>query len=222
MRAARVLDMLLTLQRQGRMTAGRLARELEVSERTILRDVEALGEAGVPIYTVRGIGGGIELMDGFETRLTGLTEEEAAAMLLAGRPEIAGRLGMGRAAATARRKLREALSPGLRALADRLDQWFVHDPDPWHGHGIPAGELRRIASCIQRHRVVEMTLRDAALTEIRPLGLVLKAGSWYLVHLAEPIEVLAIDDLVATRITRRVFEPPARFSLSEFWDEYSS
>ena len=209
--------MLLILQRRGRMTAGRLARELEVSERTILRDVGALGEAGVPVYTVRGIGGGIELMGGFETRLTGLTEEEAAAMLLAGRPEIATRLGMGRAAATARRKLREALSPGLRPIADSLDGWFVHDPDPWNGHQIPPGELRRIASCVRRRRIIELTLGDAALIEARPLGLVLKAGSWFVVNGAEPVEVIAIDDLVATRITRRVFDPPAGFSLSEFW-----
>ena len=222
MRAARVLDMLLTLQRRGRMTAGRLAREFEVSERTILRDVEALGEAGVPIYTVRGIGGGIELMDGFETRLTGLTEEEARAMLLAGRPEIATRLGMGRAAATARRKLREALSPSLRPLADGLDEWFLHDPDPWHGHRIPAGELRRIAACIQQRRVMEMTLGDAALIEARPLGLVLKGGSWFVVDHADPTGVIAIDDLVATRITRRTFGPPAGFSLSEFWAVYAS
>ena len=75
MRAARVLDMLLILQRRGRVTAPDLAAQLEVSERTILRDVEALSEAGVPIFTSRGAGGGIELMDGFETHLTGLTPD---------------------------------------------------------------------------------------------------------------------------------------------------
>ena len=104
MRAARVLDMLLILQRRGRSTAAELAERLEVSERTILRDVEALGEAGVPILSIRGVGGGIELLDGFETRLTGLTEKEASAVFLAGTPEVAKRLGLAQPARRASQK----------------------------------------------------------------------------------------------------------------------
>ncbi|MBK5332446.1 MAG: HTH domain-containing protein, partial [Ilumatobacteraceae bacterium] len=88
MRAARVLDMLLVLQRRGRLTAMQLADALEVSERTVLRDVEALGEAGVPIFTVQGAGGGIELMDGFQTHLTGLTTDEASSLFLVGQPHV--------------------------------------------------------------------------------------------------------------------------------------
>lgn len=220
MRAARILDMLLTLQRHGRMTARALARELEVSERTILRDVGALGEAGVPIYSVRGSRGGIELMAGFETRLTGLTEAEASAVFLAGRPEIARRLGMARAAATARRKLREALSPALRPAADRLDDWFLHVPEPPHGSAIRPGELARIASCIQRGRVVELTMADASLVEVCPLGIVLEAGTWHVVC-ARPLRSVRLDNLVATRMTRRTFDRPSGFSLSSFWAQRS-
>jgi len=104
MRAARVLDMLLVLQRRGRMTARELADTLEVSERTVLRDVEALSEAGAPIFTARGAGGGIELLDGFETRLTGLTTDEARCLLLVGQPQVAHRLGLGAPTLTVRNK----------------------------------------------------------------------------------------------------------------------
>ena len=152
MRAARVLDMLLVLQRRGRLTARELATELEVSERTILRDVEALSEAGVPVYTTRGAGGGIELTDGFETRLTGLTADEALCLFLVGQPQVAHRLGLAAPALTARNKLLGSLTPSLAEAADRLSSWFMHDPDPWTGNRVPHGELRRIARCIDRHR----------------------------------------------------------------------
>ena len=220
MRAARVLDMLLTLQRRGRMTAPELARRLEVSERTILRDVEALGEAGVPIFTVRGVNGGIELMDGFETRLTGLTGREAAAMFLAGQLDLAARLGREEAARTARRKLLEALSSSIRPEASRIDDWFLLDPDPWSGHRIPAGELRRIARCIERRRVVELISDEGIVEEAKPLGLVLKAGSWNLVSGTDVIEVIVLDQLQATRLTRRTFDPPPGFSLRDFWEAH--
>src|SRR4029077_13256502 len=113
MRAARVLDMLLVLQRRGQVTAQELADTLEVSERTILRDVEALSEAGVPIFTVRGSGGGIALMEGFQTRLTGLTTDEARSLFLVGQPQVAHRLGLGAPTRTARNKLLNAIAPTL-------------------------------------------------------------------------------------------------------------
>lgn len=107
--------MLLTLQRRGRLTAAELAEELEVSTRTILRDVDALSSAGVPIFTVQGVGGGIEVVDDFRTRLTAITADEASALLLAGQPIVAEHLGRGSAAAAARRKLLDALPAGLRS-----------------------------------------------------------------------------------------------------------
>lgn len=212
--------MLLTLQQRGRMSAGRLARQLEVSERTILRDVEALGEAGVPIYTIRGSRGGIELLDGFETRLTGLTSDEAAGLFLTGDLELAGRLGFGTAARTARRKLLEALSATLRPAAEELDHWFLHDPDPAGGSTVPARHLSRLANSIRRRRMVEITLSDASLRDVQPIGLVLRAGSWHLIDGAGPPAVIPIDGLVATRITRTSFQPPPTFSLASFWEEH--
>ncbi len=218
MRASRILNLLLVLQRQGRTSATELAALLEVSERTIRRDVEALGQAGVPVFAARGFGGGIELVHGFATQLTGLSEDEALTLLLVGQPAVAHRLGLGAPTRLAQEKLMTALGPDMATLAASLGTWFVHDPDPWGGNQIPHGELRRIADCIKRTRVVELSLGRRRPVPVRPLGLVLKAGSWHVVHLVEDrIDVLSIDDLRATRITRQPFEPPVGFDLATFW-----
>ncbi len=218
MRAARVLDMLLVLQRRGRVTARELADTFEVSERTVLRDVEALSEAGVPIYATRGGGGGIELMDGFQTNLTGLTASEAQGLFLCGQPRVAHRLGLGQSARAARNKLLNALSTARAVEAEHLQTWFLHDPDPWAGNEIPHGELRRVSRCIAEHRFVEITLAEAPPVSAAPIGLVLKAGAWHLVHTVDGVaDVVCIDQLRATRLTKRTFDPPLGFDLDSFW-----
>jgi predicted DNA-binding transcriptional regulator YafY len=223
MRAARVLDMLLVLQRGGRMTASDLARTLEVSQRTILRDVDALSEAGVPIFTTRGAGGGIELMDGFQTHLTGLTTDEALCLFLVGQPLVAHRLGLGAPTLSARHKLLNAIAPPLAEEADRLSTWFLHDPDPWPGNRIPHGELRRLTRSIHQRRRVELTIADEPTVTVRPLGLVLKAGSWHLIMAGDTeVQVVCVDELRATRITNQHFAPPADFDLSAFWKHRST
>jgi predicted DNA-binding transcriptional regulator YafY len=218
MRAARALDMLLVLQRRGRMTARELAETLEVSERTILRDVEALSEAGVPVFTARGAGGGIELMDGFQTNLTGLTPDEALCLFLVGQPQVAHRLGLGAPTRTARNKLLNAIAPALAEQADHLTSWFLHDPDALAGNRIPHGELRRLARSIHQHRKVELTIARGTTLTVQPLALVLKAGSWHLIVADNAtIDVIGIDELRATRLTNTHFTPPADFHLPEFW-----
>ena len=218
MRAARILNMLLVLQRRGKLTAAELSEALEVSERTVLRDVAALSEAGVPIYTVQGHEGGIELLDGFETRLTGLETDEAGALFLAGQPEVAHRLGLGVAARTARDKLLHALSPAGARAAEDLGEWFVHDPDPMAGHEIPHGELRRIADAIGRRRRIELHFAAAPMVTCDPLGLVLNAGDWWIAARTDgTVELRELADLRGTRITRQPFERPDGFVLAEVW-----
>lgn len=176
--------MLLTLQRRGRLTAAELAAELEVSPRTILRDVDALSSAGVPIYAVQGVGGGIELLDRFRTQLTAFTADEAAALFLAGQPLVAQQLGLGAAAGAARRKLLDALPEALRSTTEAIDAWFVHDAFGRNSTPLPYGELRRLATAIERTVEVEISLADQAPITMRPLGVVLEAGSWQLIVLS--------------------------------------
>jgi predicted DNA-binding transcriptional regulator YafY len=203
------------------MTARELAETLEVSARTILRDVEAFSEAGVPIITTRGAGGGIELLEGFQTHLTGLTTDEAFSLFLVGQPQIAHRLGLGAPSRSARNKLLTAIPTHLAEEADRLDTWFLNDPDPWGGNRIPHGELRRLARCIQQRRQVEVMLAGVSTVTVSPLGLAVKAGSWHLVVAnGDHAEVRCIDDLRATRITNRFFTPPPGFVLAEYWPRY--
>jgi predicted DNA-binding transcriptional regulator YafY len=223
MRAARVLDMLLILQRSGRTTAHELAETLEVSERTVLRDVEALSEAGAPIFTSRGSGGGIELLDGFRTHLTGLTAQEALCLFLVGQPQVAHRLGLGAPTRTARNKLLNAIAPERADDADDLSSWFVHDPDPWTGNRIPHGELRRVTRGIKQRRKVELTLANEPTITVRPIGIVLKAGSWYVLSSGgDTIDVVCIDELRATRLTNQRFTLPASFDLTDFWRRYTA
>ncbi len=215
--------MLLVLQRHGRTTACQLAERLEVTERTILRDVEVLSEAGVPIFTVRGAGGGIELVDGFETHLTGLTSDEARSLFLVGQPLVAHRLGLGAPTRTAKSKLLNAIPPALAEEADRLSTWFLHDPDPWTGNRIPHGELRRIGRSIQLRRKIEIAVGQDDPVTVHPLGLVVKEGSWHLVAAVDDgIDVRRIDGLRATRLTNQVFTPPADFDLGSFWKQFIS
>lgn len=210
--------MLLVLQRRGRMTAAQLGATLEVSERTVLRDVEALSEAGVPICSSRGSGGGIELMNGFETRLTGLTVDEAQCLYLVGQHEVAHRLGLGAPTRSVRAKLSNAVPAQLAAQAEGLSGWFIHDPDPWSGHRVPHGELRRIAQCARARRRVELRFADDEPATVEPLGLVLKAGAWHLVCAGAGLpRVLDLDGLRGTRLTTQRFEPPPGFVLGDFW-----
>jgi biotin operon repressor len=217
-RAGRLVDMLLTLQRRGRLTAAELAAELEVSPRTILRDVDALSSAGVPIYAVQGVGGGIELVDSFRTQLTAFTADEAAALFLAGQPVVAQQLGLGAAAGAARRKLLDALPAALRGSTEAIDGWFVHDPFGRGSTPLPYGELSRLAKAIARTVEVEISLADHAPITTRPLGVVLEAGSWQLiVSSATGPQIVCIDALRGLRITSTKFARPPQFVLPTWW-----
>ncbi|MFB7614980.1 helix-turn-helix transcriptional regulator [Kitasatospora sp. NPDC056181] len=224
MRAGRLISLLLLLQNRGRMTAHQLADELEVSVRTVYRDVEALAAAGIPLYGDAGHGGGYRLLDGYRTRLTGLTAEEAQAVFLTGLPGPAAELGLGEQLVAAQLKLRAALPAELREQAERIQQRFHLDAPGWYGKADDTRHLAAVAAAVWgRHAVWVRYRRWTAPTEVErrlePYGLVLKAGRWYLVAAADggDARTYRVDQIVELRSLEEQFEPPAGFDLAAHW-----
>lgn len=222
MRASRLLSILILLQIHGRVSARTLAERFEVSKRTIYRDVDELSAAGVPIYAERGAAGGFALLDGWQTRLTGMTGEEAEAILLSSMPSAAADLGFGETAATARLKLFAAMSEQSSAAAQRVADRFHFDPVPWHRRPAPRREdLRLLARAIwecRRLRLVYDSWGGAKPRTLEPLGIVLKAGEYYFVALrrGQP----AIHKLEYARdleLLDQSFVRPPDFDLSAAW-----
>ena len=203
------------------MTAASLATELEVSERTIHRDVEALSAAGVPIYAERGPHGGIQLVDGYRTRLTGLTGDEAEALFLSGLPGPAAELGLGTVVAAARLKVLAALPSELRARASRLVERFHLDAAAWFHASEPVPHLSVLADAVWEARRVTVGYRRAGGEVDRildPLGLVLKAGVWYLVASSDgQVRTYRISRFSRVSASDRTFERPASFDLAAHW-----
>lgn len=222
MRASRLVSLLLLLQTRGQLTAAELAGHLEVSERTIQRDAEALAEAGVPIEALRGPAGGYRLAGGYRTRLTGLTTEEAEALFVG----PAAELGLGQVFADARLKVLAALPPELQERAERSARLFHFDTRGWFRAADKTPHLPTLASAVWRGRRVSARYREGAKVVSRtldPLGLVLKAGAWYLVaRRSAGMRVYRVSRFVSARVREDVFDRPPDFDLTDFWQEWST
>src|SRR5690348_5706095 len=166
-RASRLLSILLLLHTRGQVSAQELAAELEVSVRTVYRDVEALGAAGIPVYTTRGRAGGFRLLEGYRTRLTGLTADEAGAAFLAGLPTAAADLGLGDVIAATQLKLLAALPPPLRERAERIRDRFHLDAPGWERAGDSPACLGPVADAVweQRRIAVHYQLSNRRLVD---------------------------------------------------------
>ncbi|MFH8613084.1 helix-turn-helix transcriptional regulator [Streptomyces sp. NPDC018029] len=225
MRADRLLALLLLLQNRGRMTAPELAEELEVSVRTVYRDAEALAASGVPVYAERGPAGGFRLLDGYRTRLTGLTDDEADSLALAGMPGAAAELGLGAELATAQLKLAAALPAGLGERSRRIQERFHLDAAAWFRTAEPAPLLATVADAVWRQRVLEAHYRrwgGEVRRELHPLGLVLKAGNWYLVAAVDgDARTYRVSRFLAATVTREACERPDGFDLAAYWEASS-
>jgi predicted DNA-binding transcriptional regulator YafY len=183
-RADRLLSLLLLLRRRGRLTAGQLAAELEVSVRTVLRDVEALSAAGVPVYAERGRTGGIVLLAGWTTDLTGLTHGEATALVTAGSRGTSQALGMAPELASAVRKLVAGMPEAQHVVAEHAVQRVLVVPDRWLARPEADGQLAAVQQAVftDRRLRIRYAGRESALSDrtVDPLGLVHAGGHWYL------------------------------------------
>ncbi len=223
MRASRLVTLLLLLQTRGQLTAAELATELEVSERTIHRDVYALSASGVPIYAERGPYGGIRLVDGYRTRLTGMTPDEAEALFLAGLPGPAAELGLGTVVAAAQLKVLASLPPELRARASRLVERFHLDAGDWFRTSQPVPHLAAISDAVwSANRIaIDYERGDGAVRRVlEPLGVVLKAGVWYVVaRVDDQIRTYRVSRVVAAEPPGERFDRPVGFDLAAYWAE---
>ena len=223
MRATRLVSLLLLLQMRGQLTAQELADHFEVSVRTIHRDVESLGAAGVPVEALRGPAGGYRLAGGYRTKLTGLTAAEAEALFVA--PAPAAELGLGGVLANARLKVLAALPAELQERATRAERYFHLDTRGWFRAEDTVPHLPTIASATWHEQRLTTRYREGVRTvrrTLEPLGLVLKGGAWYLVaHRSAGMRVYRVSRFVSVRVREEPFERPEEFDLTAFWEEWS-
>ncbi|MEV4311851.1 YafY family protein [Actinocrispum sp. NPDC049592] len=225
MRASRLLSVLLLLQARGQMTAQELADELEVSVRTIYRDVDSLSAAGVPVYADRGPAGGYRLLDGYKTKLTGLTTAEAETLFLAGMPDQAAELGLGEVLAAAKLKLLAAMPPELREKAEAIRERFLFDAPGWFKEQKPPEHLVTTASAVWEQRRIAVKYRRWGNSEvdrvIEPLGLVLKNGTWYLIANSNGEARTYRVSRILSIEPRDLFDRPEDFDLARHWETAS-
>jgi len=224
-RANRLLSILLLLQARGRMTAQELARELEVSERTIYRDVNALSLAGVPVYGEPGREGGFALLDSYRTNLTGLTKGEMRALAMLGVPGPLVDLGVSQELRSALLKLSAALPGGGLPDEERARQCFHLDSDWWRQSGQWVPHLQTVHQAIWQdqklHVVYHLPIGVPIERLVAPYGLVAKAGVWYLVCARnDALFVHRVSELLDVRTSNETFERPADFDLAGFWRQW--
>jgi len=225
MRATRLVSLLLLLQTRGQLTAAEIAEKLEVSIRTVHRDVESLTAAGVPVEALRGPAGGYRLAGGYRTRLTGLTADEAEALFAAGISGPAAELGLGGELAAARLKLLAALPHELQERATRASRLFHLDTRGWFRAEDRVPHLPALSAAVWRGCRVRLRYREGGRVVRRtvdPLGLVLKGGAWYLVaRRSAGMRVYRVSRVASVRPLEDSFERPPEFELAVFWEQWS-
>jgi len=229
MRADRLLSLLMLLQARGRLTAQELALELEVSERTIYRDINALSASGVPVYAESGPGGGCALLDSYRTNLTGLTADEARALFMLSIPAPLDQLGVTQELKAALLKLAAALPEARRHDGERIRQRIYLDSLNWFQDVDAVPHLPVIYRAVWDDRLVAITLclQFAAFVDSRieqviaPYGVVAKAGVWHIIAARDDqLRVYRAADVIDARLLDETFTRCADFDLAEFWQKW--
>jgi predicted DNA-binding transcriptional regulator YafY len=225
MRADRLLSILMLLQAHGRMTARALSLELEVSERTIYRDVDALSGAGVPVYAERGPGGGVSLLDSYRTNLTGLTQDEVRALFMLSIPTPLVELGISQELKAAMRKLSAALPETRRKEEEHARQRIYLDAAWWNTREETPLHLQALRAAVWQNcrvRIVfwpefgPFNMQVEHLLD--PYGLVAKASVWYLVAGKEGrLRSYRVSRILEVQPTGEQFERPPDFDLEGSW-----
>lgn len=223
MRADRLISIVLLLQANGRMTAENLATRLEVSQRTILRDMDALSSAGVPVVAERGSGGGWRLIGGYETKLTGLTPAEIRSLFLARPPALLAELGLKEAADAAWLKLRAALPVGVREQAEFVRQRLLIDSRNWRDATESLTSLPVILESLWSERrlkfLYEKADGESSHREVEPLGLVARGNRWYLVaSKGDEQRTYRVSRIRAAEILDERCNRPKEFDLAAHWE----
>lgn len=225
MRADRLLSLLMLLQRNGRMSAKELAEHLEVSERTIYRDVDSLSATGVPIFAETGRGGGFDLLDSYRTNLTGLTEREVRAFFMLNIPAPLNELGVKQDLQTALLKVSAALPHSYQVDEQHVRQRFHLDSTWWHQLEEPVPFLQTIEQAVWNDQQLKIRYRPLFVLELEHIvdayGLVAKAGVWHLVCAREGrVRVHRVAHLQDVQATGEVFSRPQDFDLAAFWESW--
>ena len=224
MKASRLLSILMILQVRKNRTADQLAEELGVSARTIHRYVDELSAAGVPVYAERGRQGGFRLLDGYQTRLTGLDADEASALMLSGIGAALDDLGLKDAHSQTERKLLTALPEPTRAKAAMVADRFHLDPLGWYRQKEVTPFVTQIAKAVwadQRISISYHGWKGRVQRDLDPIAIVLKAGVWYLIGRAETIRVYRIANVKALILLGEKFNRPGDFDVGVFWADWS-
>jgi predicted DNA-binding transcriptional regulator YafY len=221
MKADRLMSVLLLLQARGQVTERELAEQLEVSQRTIHRDLEALSAARIPVSAVRGAQGGWQLEKGWRTHVPSLDEAELRALLMA-QPRALGNERMAAAAQSAMNKLMAAMPESMKAQAAHMQQRLHVDPTGWRGTGEDVSMLTVVQEAVARDRKLtfEYTKADGEESSrtVDPLGLVSKGLSWYMVaRTAKGMRTFRVSRMRKVTVLAVQFERPARFDLAEHW-----
>lgn len=231
MRADRLVSIVMLLQSRGKMTTQSLATELEVSRRTVLRDIEALSFAGVPIYTEGGHGGGVALDENYRTSLTGLKAEEVQALFVAGNNQLLHEIGLGEAAESTQRKLSAALPLQHQSVLNHIRQRIYIDPLWWWHDAQPLAFWDDLQAAVYQDRCVRVVYEnysgEVSERELEPYSLVAKSSLWYLVARQlgkeeEGLRIFRVARLRKLHLLQDHFQRASDFDLPMYWHEHLS